>query len=115
MDVLPPRGVTLELLPQLPHEDVDGAVAVGHRVAPDLLVDVLALDHLAVRLREQLQQLELAAREPDAPPADEGLVLVAADLQLAGDEGPDVGPGRSALAPAHDRLDPGHHLLGMAR
>jgi hypothetical protein len=58
--------VALQFLAQLAHEHVHRAVAVGHRVAPDLLVDVLALDHLAVRLDQQLQQLELAAGEADA-------------------------------------------------
>ena len=33
---------------------------MGHRVAPDRLVDLLALEHLALGLREQLQHLELA-------------------------------------------------------
>ena len=36
----------LELLAHLPDEHVHGAVAVGHRVAPDGLVDLLALEHL---------------------------------------------------------------------
>src|SRR5262249_30417188 len=70
VDVAPVGGVTLELLPQLPDEHVHRAIAVGHRVAPDLLVDLLALDHLAVCLGEELQKLELASGEADALAAD---------------------------------------------
>src|SRR5262249_18028645 len=94
-------------------EDVDGPVAVGHRVAPDLLVDLLALDHLTVGLGEELEQLELASGETDALAADESLVLVGPDLELAGDEGTDVLTRRRPLAPADDPLNPSHDLLGM--
>ena len=66
VDVAPARRRLLELLAQLAHEDVDRAVAVGHRVAPDALVDLLALEHLALGLGEQLDQLELAPRQVDA-------------------------------------------------
>jgi hypothetical protein len=105
--------VALELLAQLAHEDVDRAIAVGHRVTPDLLVDLLALDHLAMRLGEQLKELELAAREADALAADECLVLIGTYLELRRDQRTDILAGRGALAPAHDRLDPRHDLLGM--
>src|SRR5512134_880040 len=43
VDVGPIRRVALELLAKLADEDVDRTVSVNHRVAPDLLVDVLAL------------------------------------------------------------------------
>ena len=86
VDVAPARRRALELLAQLADEDVDRAVAVDHRVAPDPLVDLLALEHLALGLGEQLDQLELAAREVDRPAADEGLELVGADLDLADDD-----------------------------
>src|SRR5262249_35787551 len=88
--VTPICGVAPEPLAKLANEDVDGPVAVGHRVAPDLLVDLLALDHLTVGLGEELEQLELASGETDALAADESLVLVGPDLELAGDEGTDV-------------------------
>src|SRR4051794_2128584 len=41
VDVAPARRRLLELLAQLADEDVDRAVAVDHRVAPDPLVDLL--------------------------------------------------------------------------
>ena len=61
---------------------------MGHRVAPDPLVDLLALDHPAAGLGEHLHELELAPGELEAVPGDEGLELVGADLDLAGDQRP---------------------------
>ena len=108
------RARPLELLAHLADEDVDRAVAVGHRVAPDRLVDLLALEDLALGLGEQLQHLELAPREVDAAAADEGLELIGADLELARHERPGVDPCRGPLAAADHGLDAGEHLLGMA-
>src|SRR6478736_5024644 len=51
----------LELLAELSHEHVDRAVAADHRVAPDPLVDVLALEHAAVGSGELAQELVLLA------------------------------------------------------
>src|SRR5690348_6859135 len=93
VDVAPARAVLLELLAQLADEDVDRAIAVGHRIAPDPLIDRLALEHLALGVGEQLQQLELAARQVETAAADEGLELIGANLQLAGDQRADVGAG----------------------
>ena len=84
VDVAPVRRRLLELLAQLAHEDVDRAVAAGHRVAPDALVDLLALEHAALGAGQQLDQLELAAGELDRAAVDERLELVGADLELAG-------------------------------
>src|SRR3954471_11874503 len=86
VDVAPADRALLQLLAQLADEDVDRAVAVGHRVAPNPLVDRLPLQDLTLGLREQLQQLELASGEIEADSADEGLELVGPDLQLAGDQ-----------------------------
>ncbi len=94
VDVAPAGRALLQLLAQLADEDVDRAVAVGHRVAPDPLVDRLALEHLALGVGEQLQQLELAPGQVEAAAADEGLELVGADLQLAGDQRPGLGARR---------------------
>ena len=44
--------------------------------------------HLALGLGEQVQQLELATGQAEALPADEGLELVGADLELAADHRP---------------------------
>ena len=88
VDVAPARRGPLELLTQLADEDVDRAVTVDHRVAPDPLVDLLALQHLALGLGEQLDELELAARQIDGGAADERLELV---------------PARTARRPARPR------------
>src|SRR3954470_20251590 len=48
VDVAPVRRRALELGAQLAHEDVHRAVAVDHRVAPHPLVDLLALQNLAL-------------------------------------------------------------------
>src|SRR3954454_19403488 len=61
VDVAPAGRGALELLAQLAHEDVDRAVAVDHRVAPHALVNLLAREHLAGGVGEQLDELELAA------------------------------------------------------
>src|SRR3954469_25692976 len=84
VDVAPAGRGALELLAQLAYEDVDRAVAVDHRIAPHALVDLLAREHLAGGLGEQLEQLELAPREVEALTADERLELVGPDLELAG-------------------------------
>src|SRR3954452_10785673 len=84
VDVAPPRRRLLELLAQLAHEDVDRPVAAGHRIAPDALVDLLALQHAALGVGEQLDQLDLPAVQIDRALPDEGLELIAADLDLAG-------------------------------
>jgi hypothetical protein len=60
--------------------------AVGHRVAPDPLVDRLALEDLALRFGQQPEQLELSAGQIKASTGDEDLEQIGADLQLAGDE-----------------------------
>src|SRR4051794_17817124 len=87
VDVAPARRGALELGPQLAHEDVDAPIAVNHGVAPHALVDLLALHDLALGLREELDQLVLAARELHRDPGDEGLELIRADLYLADHDG----------------------------
>ena len=88
---------------------------MGHRVAPDRLVDLLALEHLALSLRQQLEQLELAPRQVDAAAAHERLELIRADLQLAGHQRARLDPRGGALAAPHHGLDAREHLLGVAR
>ena len=88
---------------------------MGHRVAPDPLVDLLALEHLAALLGEQVEQLELAAGEVEGLLADEGLEAVGPDLHLADGERRGLVLLAAAAAAAGDRFDPGDRLLGMAR
>src|SRR5207248_1775187 len=105
----------LDLLAHLADEDVHRAVAVDHRVAPNVLVDLVALEHPAARFREQVKQLELAPREVDALAADERLELIGADLELAGQQRTVLGGGRRrALAPAEHSFHARDHLLWMA-
>src|SRR5215211_2783847 len=115
VDVAPVRRDLLELLAQLAHEDVHGAVAVDHGVAPDALVDLLARDDLAAEVAQQRDQLELAAREVHGAACGEGLELIPADLELPRHHGLGVrahlGP---AAAPDHG-FGAGDDLLGMAR
>src|ERR1700759_1907339 len=60
--VAPLRRQRLELLAKLSHEHIDRTVAADQRVAPDPLVDVLALEHAAVGGGELAQELVLLAR-----------------------------------------------------
>src|SRR4051812_3400189 len=115
VDVAPVGRGLLELQPDLADEHVHGAVAVGHRIAPHRLVDLLALQDLALRLGEQLEQLELAAGEVHAAAAREGLELGGAGLQLARHERASLDALGSALAAPHHGLDARQHLLGVAR
>src|SRR3954447_21156815 len=66
MDVGPSRRGFFELLPDLADEDIHRPVPMGHPVAPDLLVDLLARQHLAYGARQQAEDFELAAREVEA-------------------------------------------------
>src|SRR3954451_17448124 len=84
VDVAPGGRGLLELLAQLAHEDVDGAVAARHRVAPHPLVDLLALEHPPLGGGQQLDELELPPRQLDRAPGDERLELVGPDLDLTG-------------------------------
>src|SRR4051794_5338446 len=87
---------------------------MGHRVAPDLLVDLLPLDHLARHLSQKLEELEFPTRQLKALSADERLELIAAYLQLGMRHRPDLKPDLGALSPTDDGFDPRHHLFRMA-
>src|SRR6185312_17478957 len=114
VDVAPPRRRLLELLAQLSHEHVDRAVAAHHRVAPQARVDLLALEHATVGGGQQLDQLELAARQVEARVADERLEAIGADLDLASLDRLALGPSaRPAAAAAYDALQACDHLLGV--
>ena len=78
-------------MPEFADKDVYGAIAVGHRVAPDPLIDRLPLKHAALMLGQQLEKLELAPGQIEAGAGDKGLELIGADLELPGDQGADIG------------------------
>ena len=115
VDVAPARRGLLQLLAQLAHEHIDRAVAAHHRVAPQARVDLLALEHPALGGGEQLDQLELAARQVEALAGDEGLEAVAADLDLACLPRLCGGAAVCLAAPAHDAAHARDRLLGVAR
>src|SRR5947207_290645 len=56
---------------------------MGHRVAPDAPVDVVALKHPAGVVRQDLEELELAARQVEALAGDVDLEAVRPDLEVA--------------------------------
>src|SRR6201995_3190323 len=116
VDVAPARRVFLQLLAQLSDEDVDRAVAVSHRIAPDALIDLLALEHLAARLHEQLQQLELTPREVEALPAapTNGGNGPGAPPPPPRHQRPALAAHDGAAAPADDGLHPRDDLLRVA-
>ena len=114
VDVAPPGRGPLELLAQLAHEHVDRPVAAGHRVAPHALVDLLALHDPALRLGEQLDELELAAREIHAAPPTKAWNWSARTSTSPASTGPAPTASRRA-APPHDGLHARDQLLRMAR
>src|SRR4051794_40269121 len=78
VDVAPTRRALLQFQAQLSYEDVDRAIAVGHRVSPHSLVNRLPLEDLTLGSGKQLQELELAPGQIEAATADECLELVGA-------------------------------------
>src|SRR5947209_15419193 len=82
MDVVPLRRRSAELLAELADKNVNRPIAVSHRVAPHPLVDLLPAKY-PVRVREQLEDLELAGSEIQAHFADVGLVEIGADRDFA--------------------------------
>ena len=76
-----------KLRSELTDEHVNRAIAVRHRVTPDPLIDVVALDDLALGLRQAGEQLELSACQADRRSGYERLELIGADLKLGCDGG----------------------------
>ena len=70
-------------------EHSTGTPPGSRSISPHMAVlMLLALQHLALDGRQQLDQLELAARELHGAALDEGLELRGADLDLAGGANP---------------------------
>src|SRR3954462_9127749 len=57
-------GAAVELLAELAHEHVDGAVAMAVRHIPDALVQLVAAEHAPGVAGQLVEQPELGAREP---------------------------------------------------
>ena len=76
VDVLVAGGTALDLLAKLSDEHVDRAVAVGHRVTPDLLVDGLAFEDVALVFGKEVEEFELTPGQVQTDPGDEGLRLL---------------------------------------
>ena len=64
-DARRPNGVALDLAPDVRDVRVGRALVAEERRAPEVLHDRGAREHLAGRLGEQQQELELGARQPD--------------------------------------------------
>src|SRR5581483_12453629 len=80
------EGVTrrrlVDLLPQPPHEDVHGAVAVRLAPAPELLEQLVARCDASAIERELVEQPELRRGQLGAPAVDVGLHLAWVDAQF---------------------------------
>ena len=77
-----PGRAAVDLVAELPHEDVDRAVAVAVAPAPDPLHQLVARDDPAGLERERVEKPELHRRQLGAGPVDERLDVVGIDRQL---------------------------------
>src|SRR3954469_1542694 len=102
-DVLGFVGRTLDLLPELRHEVVDGARGRRLLVAPDLIQDLLAGDDLAGVRDEIPQQVEFPGREVDPLTGTVRLVSAEIDFDVADAAG--LQPGRPAAGATKDGAD----------
>jgi hypothetical protein len=82
-DVLGSVGRAFDFLPQLGDEIVDGARGGKLFVAPYLVENLFAGDHLAGMLDEVAEQIEFARGELDARLAAPRLVQLEIDLDVA--------------------------------
>src|SRR5882757_2069074 len=73
-----------ELRPQAAHVDVDGAIALPVRTAPDRLVELLARHHPLGVVRELAEELQLPHRQDQWAAVDERSVVGGPDLQTTG-------------------------------
>ena len=77
-----PRRLAVDLVAQLAHEDVDGAVAMALASAPELLEQLVAADDPAALEREGVQQPELGRRQVGALTVEVGLDVERVDAEL---------------------------------
>jgi hypothetical protein len=82
LDEAVPGGALVDLLPQLADEDVDGAVAMRRAPAPDLLQQLVAVEHTATVERQHVEQAKLGRGQLRALPVHVGLHLPRIDPQL---------------------------------
>ena len=76
------RGAAVDLLAQLAHEDVDGAVAVRGAPAPDALEQLVAREHAALVERKCVEESELGRRQVGARAVDVRLDVARVEPEL---------------------------------
>src|SRR6266511_530223 len=106
------RRAPVDLLPQPPHEDVDGAIAPRLAPPPELLQQLVARHDAAAVERELVEEAELGRSEPAALAVDVSLHLAGVDAQLLDlDRLTTLGLGRPNTSPCgcvHPRDELGH-------
>ena len=80
MDEDPTGSDCIELAPDPADVDVNGAIAAGHRTAPDAIEDELAADDPIGTIGERLEDLVLTNRQKSADAFHEDFAIV--DLSL---------------------------------
>src|SRR5439155_799528 len=94
-------STAVDLLAQLPNEDVDGSVAVRRAAAPHALKELVAGQHATLLAGERVDEPELGRRELRALAVDEGLDVVRIEPELLDDDR--VASARLGLAHAAPR------------
>ncbi len=109
------RRPRVDLLAQLAHEDVDGAVAVRGPATPDPLQQLVAGEHAAHVERERVEQPELGRREVGARAVDVRLHVPRVEAQLLDHDLVAAARVLRPRATAGGRTDPGRELLHRER
>src|SRR5207247_3489199 len=76
------RSAPVDLLPELPHEDVHRPVAMGRAPAPDTLQELVPREHPALLAGKGVDQTELRRRQLGARSVDVGLDVVRVEPEL---------------------------------
>ena len=107
------RGCSsIDLVPQLPDEDVHRTITVPVAATPDPLHQLLARDHTAGLERKRMQQPELGGRQLGAAPVDVRLHVARVDQELLDLDR--LAPVRrlGADTPTHRCAHPGEYASG---
>ena len=105
------RGEPGDLLAQAAHVDVHRARALGVRVAPDVLEQLLPREHAPARLEQGHEERELLGREVHAAPAQRTMWR-AVSTSSRRSAGPPRRPRRGAVEAAEERAHARDQLLG---